>query len=60
MKKVNKNKNEEEIIELIPNKIWNNYKTYFIKINISKTNKLLILSLIVMELIFMIMDFLIL
>ena len=45
MKKVNKNKNEEEIIELIPNKIWNNYKTYFIKINISKTNKLLILSL---------------
>jgi hypothetical protein len=45
MKKGIKNKNEEEIIELIPNKIWYNYKRYFIKINISSTNKILILSL---------------
>lgn len=45
MKKVIKNKKEDEILELMPNKIWNNYKAYFIKINISSKNKLLFLSL---------------
>jgi hypothetical protein len=40
MKKGIKNKNDEEIVELIQNKIWNNYKTIFSKINYIKKNSL--------------------
>ena len=41
MKKGIKNKNDEEIVELIQSKIWNNYKTIFSKINLNKKNSLL-------------------